>query len=238
MFKRPISLTLWSTAIFLAVTQPGQADEPGEPMVTARAFAPLPAGASVSVEPRDDSDANLQLRDLMAARLEGKLHPVLPGAALRLRFSTETVAGAGPKAGATTGEAVDASDRKSYTPSNLGYSEADRFFGGPAERDTGAIQTTYKLRATLERRDDAKVVWSGEATGALTDRNEARLAAALAQALADALGYTVETQVSALDVPAPRPTLNRSPTSLGALRSPGGRAATPLAALPELAERR
>jgi hypothetical protein len=216
---------------------------PGEPTLSARAFAPLPAGASVSVEPRDDSDANLQLRDLIAQRLEAKLHPALPGAGLRLRFSTETVSSVGPKSGEATGEAVVASDRKSFTPTNLGYSEADRFLGGPAPRETGPVQTTYRLRATLETRAGGKVLWSGEASGALSERNEARLATAMAEALADTVGRTIDTRIASLD-DAPRLSLERSPTSLGGLRLPyapattaTSPATTPLAALPELAER-
>jgi hypothetical protein len=240
MSKRLMRLTLLSTvgalALLPAAISAAGAADPAAPIVTARAFAPLAPGASVSVEPRDDSDTNLQLRDLMAARLEGQLHPVVPGAALRLRFSTETVSSVGPKAGAATGEALVARDRRSFSPTNLGYSEADRFLGGPVERGTGPVQTAYKLRATLETRDGAKVLWSGEASGPLSDRNEARLAATLAEALADTLGRTVETQV-AIDDRAPAP----QATSLGALRlpyTPSNPAATPLAALPELAERR
>lgn len=237
MSQRPLRMFLLSAVAAVGLTQaPGWAADPSEPMVTARAFAPLPAGASVSVEPRDDSDANLQLASLIAARLEAQLHPAIASAPLRLRFSTETVSSVGPRPGTTFGETLDASDRKAYVPTNLGYSEADRFLGGPVERSTGAIQNTYRLRATLETRAGDKVLWSGEARGALTDRNEARLAATLAEALAGTIGRTVETTV-AVDDRAPRP----SPTSLGALRlpyTPSMPNATPLAALPEPAERR
>jgi len=242
MSKRLIRLSLLSAVAALAVSHGAGAAAPGEPTVSARAFAPLPAGASVAVEPRDDNDTNLQLRDLIAARLEAQLHPALPGAALRLRFSTETVSSAGPKAGQATGEALVARDRQSFTPTNLGYSEADRFLGGPAPRETGPVQTTYRLRATLETRAGGKVLWSAEASGALSERNETRLATALAEALTDTIGRTVDIQVASVDE-APRLSLERSPTSLGGLRLPPAvaaapRPATPLSALPELAERR
>jgi hypothetical protein len=243
MSKRLIRLSILSAVAALALSHGAGAAAPGEPTVSARAFAPLPDGASVAVEPRDDNDTNLQLRDLIARRLEGKLHPALPGAALRLRFSTETVSSAGPKAGEATGEAVVASDRKSFTPTNLDYTEADRFLGGPPPRAIGPVQTTYRLRATLETRAGGKVLWSGEASGALSERNEARLATSLAEALADTIGRTVDTQVASVD-DAPRLSQTRSPTSLGPLRLPYAPATaaasptkTPLAALPELAER-
>ena len=208
---------------------------PGDdrPLVTAQAFASLGAGAAVAVEPRDDSDANLHLRDLMAARLTAHNHPAAAGAALRLRFSTETVSNAGPRAGAATGEALVASDRQSYAPSNLNYSEADRIFAAPDERGGGAPQSSYVLRASLETRD-GHVLWRGQARGALSDRNEARLAATLAEALADRVGETVDSAAdsAAKTAAAPAtPTPAPASTSLGGLR-------LPLLALPELAERR
>ncbi len=76
----------------------------------------------------------------------------------------------------------------------------------------------------------------------MSERNETRLATALAGALADTIGRTVDIQVASVDE-APRLAQDRAPTSLGALRLPPAtaaapRPATPLAALPELAERR
>jgi hypothetical protein len=191
------------------------------PQISARSFGPLAAGQPVSVEARDDSDTNLRLRDRMAARLVAQGRPVLPGAALQLRFSADAVTNAGPVAGASSGDTTAAADHQSYTPSNLGYSEADRFFSGPTERTPQAIDNLYRVRATLERRDTGQTLWQGEATGALTDRNETRLSVALVEALTDMIGRTVDAREPVES----RPTAG---STVGTIRLP----------LPELAERR
>jgi hypothetical protein len=234
MSNRLTHLTFFVIAGFCAGA--AWAGVPGDPrpLVTGQAFAPLAAGATVAVEPRDDSDANLHLRDLMAARLTAHHHPAAAGAALRLRFSAEASSDVGPRPGAASGDLRIASDRQSYTPSNLGYSEADRIFSAPIERDRGrgAIENRYVVRASLETRD-GHVLWRGQAIGALSDRNEARLAAALAEALADRVGETFDssapaaTATAAPSLPPPAP----APTALGGPR-------LPLLSLPELAERR
>src|SRR5277367_2278708 len=109
-FTVPILVALCAAT---AARAQSPADE--RPQVSARAFTALPAGAALSVEPRDDTDANLHLRDLMAARLAAQGHPVTADAALRLRFSTETVTIVGPRTGGAASDDVVASDRLPYT---------------------------------------------------------------------------------------------------------------------------
>ncbi|MEJ0069264.1 MAG: hypothetical protein WDO24_11650 [Pseudomonadota bacterium] len=46
-----------------------RADDSPEPTVHAQLLLPTPAELVMAIEPRDDSDANLKLRDLMTARL-------------------------------------------------------------------------------------------------------------------------------------------------------------------------
>ena len=205
-----------------------RADVPteGRPLVTAQALAPLPDGVPIAVEPLDDSDANLRLRDLMARRLTGHGHPIVAGASLRLRFSAEPVSDIGPRPGATTGDALISTDHQPYTATNLGYSEADRIFSVPTDRPEGAIQNRYRLRATLETRD-GRTLWSGQAVGVLTERNEAHLAASLAISLADAVGWTLDGRTTvAGGAPGDRAPQHAS-TALGLRLT-----------LPELAERR
>jgi hypothetical protein len=203
------------------------------PILSTRAFSAFPPGTALAVEPRDDTDANLHLRDLMAARLTAQQHPVVGEAKLRLRFSTETLSSAGPAPGGATSDAVMATDRQPYAATNLNYSEVDRFFSPRTDRAArAAIQNTLQLRATLETRS-GQVVWSGEVHAALGERNEQRLGADLAEALADTVGRTVDSRTAAVSTPAPAPVPPQQAltTSFGALRLPG-------LSLPELAERR
>ncbi len=200
----------------------------GQAQVTAQAFQPVPADATLAIEPRDDSDANLRLGDRLKARLSERHHAVAAGAPWRLRFSTETVSSAGLRPGTSTGDMTVTRDRQSFTPSNLGYSEADRFFGGPTERPGGAGQTSYRVTATLETRD-GRVLWRGQATGALAERDETRIAQSLIDALADSLSDTIEHGTKTADAPSSPAPGAPAATSLGAVRLPF---------LPELAERR
>jgi len=238
MSKRLIRLT-FLTALAVSGAPVAWAGSPGDerPEISASALVPLPPGVAISIEPRDDTDANLRLRDLMAARLQAQHHPVVANAPLRLRFSTETVSSVGPRAGAAASDNLVASDRLPYAATNLNYSEADRFFGPANDRAArGAVQVSYQLRATLETSDGAHVLWTGQASSPLTeragDRSEQQLAGALAEALADAVGSSFDTRVASQ--PAPPPPPDAAPaapsTSLGALRLPWS--------LPELAQRR
>ena len=70
---------------------PGDAGADGRPVLSTRSFAGIVPGAAIAIEPRDDTDANLHLRDLMAAKLTAQQHPVRADAPLRLRFSTVTL---------------------------------------------------------------------------------------------------------------------------------------------------
>ena len=227
--RLPVLLAVPLTVGWLVSAARADVPTEGRPLVTAQALAPLPDGAPIAVEPLDDSDANLRLRDLMVSRLAGHGHPIVPGASLRLRFSAEPVSHFGPRPGATTGDALVASDHQPYTSTNLAYSEVDRIFSAPTDRPEGAIQNFYRVQATLETRD-GRTVWTGQATGVLTERNETRLAAGLAIALADAVGWTLDGHAGAPgSTAAPEPA--RAATALGGLRLPG-------LSLPELAERR
>jgi len=215
-----------------------RADSPtgDQPEVSARAFAALPAGAAVSVEPRDDTDANLHLRDLMAARLRAQGHPVLASAPYRLRFSTETLTVVGPGEGAAASDNLIASDRQTYAATNLNYSEADRFFNPSNDRAArGDIQVGYQLRASLDARDSGQVLWSGQASGPVGDRDEKRLAVEFAETLADLVGRNFDTHAAPAPEAAPARVLamptDQPATTVGGLR-------LPWPVLPELAARR
>jgi hypothetical protein len=233
----PLCLALCAAAAAASPTAAWAASPTGDqPEVSARAFAALPAGAAVSVEPRDDTDANLRLRDLMAARLRAQGHPVLASAPYRLRFSTETLTVVGPGEGAAASDNLIASDRQTFAATNLNYSEADRFFNPGNDRaKQGDIQVGYQLRASLDARDGGKVLWSGQASGSVGDRDEKRLAAEFAETLADLVGRDFDTHAAAAPEPAPARVLamptDQPATTVGALR-------LPWPVLPELAERR
>src|SRR3954470_18576709 len=81
------------------------ADEPLELRVYAQLLQALPADAAIAVEPRDDNDENLKLRDVMIARLTDRRQRVAADAPLLLRFTSTVVTNrdGAPTGGAGTG---------------------------------------------------------------------------------------------------------------------------------------
>jgi len=181
-------------AVIGGLAPPARADD-DQPTVMARSYASIPAGTTIAVEPRDDSDENLRLRDAIATQLKGHNQHVAADGALRLRFSTERF---------TDYELTRAPEPRDQTNGPVGHlpmiqddlgtalpSRADGPL--PARRQrVGAVQ--YQLRATLEGRADGKVFWQGKATGEtrLNEVDQRMLGRLLAEALVAKLGQTYE----------------------------------------------
>ena len=155
-----------------------RADGVSQPAIAALLLLPLPEGARVmSIEPRDDSDANLRLRDLMAARVRERNGQVLADAPLVLRFSTGIISGRD-------------------TPRDGPPNRFGRYGGGRAPPNALPAETpvTYRLSATLEQRRGGPVFWRADVTARVSILDdEAELPARLAAALIDNIGRTVGT---------------------------------------------
>lgn len=170
------------------------------PMVVTRSFAPIPHGWAFDVEPRDDSDANLRLRDVLAEELRARAYLAAIGAPLRLRFTTDRVTPT------TTSEQV-ASLGGNGSP-NVGddlpgallldpVGAAPRREGGPfapPRFDHPIAVVSYRLRATVETRS-GRVLWQGEASAAASRAGEQMLGRELAAALVAEIGRTVDPKV-------------------------------------------
>jgi len=151
------------------------ADDDAAPSVHAQAFQPLPSERVIAIEPRDDNDDNLKLRDLMAARLVEQHGRVVADAPLVLRFSIRVVSGRDtPQGGGRTGK-------------------SGRSGGGAAPPNSLPLDTpvTYRLSATLEQRS-GPVLWKADVTAQPSGQDERQLPARLALTLIDNLGRTVD----------------------------------------------
>jgi hypothetical protein len=176
-------------------------DEPRAPAVTAQLLIPLPADSAIAIAPRDDSDENLRLRDLMVARLVERRGRVAEDAPLVLRFATAVVSDRdSPTSG--RGDGGRHGGRRNFGAAPItGMRNAPS--GGPAGRPNGTV--LYRLAATLERRDGGQVLWKGEVTAVPAEQNERTLPAQLAAALVDHIGHTVDTRRPADTAPASTP---------------------------------
>jgi hypothetical protein len=137
----------------------------------------MPAERVMAIEPRDDSDENLKLRDLMAARLVEQHGTVAADAPLVLRFSTGVISGRD-------------------TPRDGAGGRKGRGGGGgraPPNAIPANTPVTYRLSATLERRD-GPVLWKADVTAQPGSQDDRQLPARLAATLIDNLGKTIDTR--------------------------------------------
>jgi len=164
----------------------------GEPVVTARLFAPI-AAEPIAVEPTDDNDENLRLRGPIADALaaQGRAIATTGAAPLLLRYSTDRPTN-------SVMQQVGPADRNN-APGALPM--RDDAFGGSVALDTQKptaarrVEThaiRYRLQATLEGRGTGQVLWRGEAVGdvRVNQNDEARLGRELAAALMAEFGRT------------------------------------------------
>ncbi len=151
-----------------------RADDASSPSVHAQLLLPIPSERAIAIEPRDDNDQNLKLRDQMIARLVERKRPVATDAPLVLRFSIVIISGRDtPRDSVGARSGIESGGRA--PPNSL-----------PAD-----TPVTYRLSATLEQRD-GPVLWKAEVTATPSGRDERQLPARLAVALIDNIGRSVQ----------------------------------------------
>ena len=176
-------------ALIAALLDGAARAEPGDPTVHAQLLQALPPDSAIAIEPRDDSDENLQLRDLMIARLAERHGRVADDAPLLLRFSTAIVsdrdAAGGRGAGGARGGGGGRKFDRGLIPRGGAANDAAARPGGPVR---------HRLSATLTRRDGGVVLWQSEVTSVAGDDNARTLPARLAAALVDHIGSSLDTR--------------------------------------------
>jgi len=162
-------------AVAALILGTARADDVVAPAVHAQLLLPLPSERVIAIEPRDDTDENLKLRDLMAARLVEQHGRVVADAPLVLRFSIGIISG-------------------QDTPREAAGGRTGRSGGGRAPPNALPLDTpvTYRLRATLEERR-GPVLWKADVTAQPSGQDERQLPARLAKTLIDNLGRSVDT---------------------------------------------
>jgi hypothetical protein len=161
---------------------------PPDPVLSARLLAPIPADAAIALEPLDDSDDNLRLRDQLADALAARTRRLAADGPLVLRFAGEITADIrrtgsglrGPGPGRGAGRIV----RDDFAAHHVGSG------------DPKPSTVWHVLRATLAQRDGA-VLWRGEASRVLVGNDEPALWRQLGDALMGAFGQTLDTRLPA-----------------------------------------
>jgi len=177
-------------ALIAALLGDARAESSSDPTVHAQLLQALPPDSAIAIEPRDDSDENLQLRDLMIARLAERHGRVADDAPLLLRFSTAIVsdrdaAGGRGAGGARGGGGGGRKFDRGLIPRGGAANDAAARPGGPVR---------HRLSATLVQRDGGVVLWQSEVTSVAGDDNARTLPARLAAALVDHIGSSLDTR--------------------------------------------
>lgn len=191
--QRRDTVTGAAIAALLAVALAHPAVGADAPVIQARLLVALPPDSALAIEPRDDSDENLRLRDLMVARLRERSGRVTDDAPLLLRFTTASVSAR--DASAAAGRGGGRGGRGVGAALITGARTADS--SKPAAAPDNRVR--YRVTATIERRDGGEVLWQSEVTAIPDGDNARRLPAELAALLVDNIGRTVDTRPPAED---------------------------------------
>jgi hypothetical protein len=168
---------LAALALAAVILGDARADNALTPAVRALLLLPLPSDPAIAIEPRDDTDANLKLRDVMIARMVERRGRVATAAPLVLRFSLTVISGR---------------DTPRDGPGNrFGHYGGGRAPPNAIPRDT---PVSYRLSATLQQRD-GPMLWKADVTAPIGDQDDDELTARLATILIDNIGRTVDTSL-------------------------------------------
>ena len=154
-----------------------RADDPMTPAVRALLLLPIPGDPVIAIEPRDDSEVNLRLRDVMVAHMVERRGRVAADAPLLLRFSLSVISGR---------------DTPRDGPGNrFGHYGGGRASPNAIPRDT---PVSYRLSATLSQRD-GPMLWKADVTAPIGDQDDDELTVRLATILIDNIGLTVDSRL-------------------------------------------
>jgi hypothetical protein len=180
--------------------QTAAAQEPGEGLLNAVAYKPLPQGLAVTVRPLDNSDENLLLQEEFERELRASGHTVAADAPLIMTFEVRDMVGAWSNR-----------DRRSI----LEFEGSGGGIGGDSHRarlnlfDSGrggvlnqgrgggtsiVTPTKYRLDATIDARAGGKRLWQAWATADLGQSDGFDLTKAMIPAVVNSLGQTVKRQ--------------------------------------------
>jgi len=187
-----LRLALVALASLAAVSAGMPADAQTPPEVVAAAYRDLPAGLAVRLELMDDSDLNLQVRDLIAGQLAADGYTVAETAPFVLQIETQTASQAAddPSLGS-----FQATDRGAEIRMNLWSSTEDSLLRG--RQDKVGAEARYRISLGLYDSRDGRYYWRGAASTTLDQGDAAAASRDMVPALIAQFGKTAHTAPAA-----------------------------------------
>ena len=164
------------------------AQEPGQGVLNAVAFEPLPKGVAVLVRPLDDTDQNLAIKkEFEAALAAAGFSVAAEGPALVLSFESRDVIGAGPAPRPQTSFRLrDQEGRLSVRERG----SVPKIIEAPRGGTQIYHPSRFRIDATVDDKDLGTRHWHGWAVADTEDRTRLSLATAMVPALVDSIGRT------------------------------------------------
>lgn len=161
------------------------------PLVSALVLRDIPAPTVLAVEPRDDTDVNLQIARQFEAELKARGIRVDRNAPLAIRFTSGSETALSRGRGGSLGEARVENDVESRVILNLWSNSKDSVVGGRVDPAGGIVDSRFRLRATLDDRRNGERLWQGDAVVAQQGRDEPlALSQPMVSALVPLIGKT------------------------------------------------
>jgi len=177
------------------------AQEIGQGLLNAVAYRPLAADASIAVQPLDNSDANMALKEIFENQLKARGYAVSDGAPLVLTFETRDTIGVWSGYGQRTViELSNNPDRVGSQTPMVRLNLFDSSRGGMLNQgrspsgDTPMTRSQYRLDVSIDSRGDGKRLWQGWTIADLGQRDGPGLSKAMVPVLVESLGQTVKRQ--------------------------------------------
>ena len=188
--RLPLALAALAALIAMSAGGPTGAQTP--PEVVAAAYRDLPAGLVVRLELLDDSELNLQVRDLIAEQLAAGGYTVADNAPFVLQIETQTASQAAddPSLGS-----FEATDDRAEIRMNLWSTREDSLLQG-RQGKVGA-EARYRISLGLYDSRDGRYYWRGAASTTLDQRDAADASSEMVPALVAQFGKTVHTAPAA-----------------------------------------
>jgi hypothetical protein len=180
-----LRLALVALAALAALSAGIPAGAQAPPEVVAAAYRDLPAGLAVRLQLLDDSELNLQVRDLIAEQLAAAGHTVAETAPFVLQIETQTATQAAddPSLGS-----FQATDRSAEIRMNLWSSTEDSLLQG--RQDKIGAEARYRISLGLYDSRDGRYYWRGAASTTLDQGDAAAASRDMVPALLAQFGKT------------------------------------------------
>ncbi len=159
--------------------------------INSTACGKLPSPLSVAVRLADDTEANMELREVLLRRLEDAGVTVADDAPATLNIEVVRSSQATIHKGPDLGEFSDGTGQHTRFRMNVWSSQADSIMGGRRDRILSRSFDRLRIAIYINSRADGRCLWQGEAVHDLGGADARFVSERMIPALVDSLGTSV-----------------------------------------------